>query len=69
MSDRVKALTVALEFDLSDENAHKVVEAINQLRFVIGVTKVSVDPGDYVARQRVKHEMQKRFTEWVLFDS
>jgi len=60
MTDRIHALTVALAIDVRDDDVQPLLNAILQLRGVVGVTPLVVEATDYVARQRVQTEWRQK---------
>jgi hypothetical protein len=61
VSDRYKALTVALDRDTRDDDAQALIAAIRQLRGVVDVQPVEATADDWLARQRVRHEIADDF--------
>ena len=57
MTDRLHVLTVALQPDLRDDDAQPIIDAIKQLRGVVGVTPHVVDHNQWSARQQTRHEL------------
>ena len=57
MTTRVKALTVALEEDIREDDVEQLVMAIKRLRGVLAVDTAAADPVDFVARERVRREL------------
>ena len=53
MTDRIHAITVALDRDMRDDDVECVLKAIRMLRFVADVTPHVVDMESYSARSRV----------------
>ncbi len=60
MTDRICALTVALDRDIREDNIQQIVTAIETLRCVCGVTVHIVDTADYAARARADLEWRKK---------
>jgi hypothetical protein len=60
MTTRVKALTVALDRDIREDDVAPLVAAIERLRGVVGVSAVPVDPSDYIANVRARHHYRAR---------
>lgn len=61
MTDRINALTVALERDIRDDDIRPLVEAIKQLRGVLRVEAHVVDTIEsWVQRSRVQSELGKK---------
>jgi hypothetical protein len=52
MTDRIHALTVALREDLRDDDAQVTIDAIRQLRAVVGVKSHVADLDAYAARSQ-----------------
>lgn len=57
MTDRIRALTVALETDLRVEVADELIAVIRQLRGVLAVTPLVADASGYVADARAKRDL------------
>lgn len=67
MTDRIRALTVALETDVRTDDVQALVSAISQLRGVLTVaTETPVSPNDYVTEQRIRRDYYLRLQD-VLF--
>jgi hypothetical protein len=60
MTDRLKGFIVTLEEDLRTDDAEPVLNAIRTLRGVQSVTPMVTEPGDYMARQRVRLELTQQ---------
>jgi len=54
MSNRIKGCWVAFEFDIEEENAELILNAIRQIRGVQAAEASVSDSGDWMARQQVK---------------
>ena len=65
MTDRIHALTVALDKDIRDDDVQALAAAIGQLRHVVGVTTEKVDVSDYSARARVNMEWHTRLLDML----
>ena len=57
MSDHFNLLTVVLAEDVREEVAEPIIKAIGMIQGVISVTSRVVDSADYIAQQRVRHEL------------
>lgn len=62
----INALTVALDKDISQEEADLLQEMILRMRHVINVTLHEVSISDYVATQRIKADIRDKILEIVL---
>ncbi len=60
MSDRIKALTVVLERDNRDDDTQKLIEAIEMFQGVAKVLPLKVTSDDYLARERVRVELERK---------
>lgn len=58
MTDRIKGVWVAFENDLREDDAKPVIEAISQLRHVVGTTAHVVDHNHWMARAQVQSELR-----------
>ena len=56
-------LVVALEHDIHEDDANQIVNAIRMFRGVADVTTAPVNPGDYVARTRVRAQLTQKLWE------
>lgn len=63
MTDRLKGCIVAFTEDVREDDAQALMKAIEQLRGVAGVSRVGVDPGDFVVRTRLKNKLVARLLE------
>lgn len=64
MTDRIRALTVALETDVRADDVQALVSAISQLRGVLAVaTETPVSPNDYVTEQRIRRDYYLRLQD------
>lgn len=57
MTDRVKGFWVALDDDIRVDDIEPVLSAVRQLRGVVGVTTSIVSAEDFMARERVRHQL------------
>jgi hypothetical protein len=57
VTDRVQALTVALDHDMHEDDVQALVNAIACMRNVIAVGLNVVDPDAYVGRERAKQNL------------
>lgn len=60
MTDRIHGLIVSLERDLRTDDCETIIQAIKSLRFVSDVKPLVVEPGDYLARDRVMAELRQK---------
>jgi len=65
MTDRICALTVALDRDIRDDDIAPLVAAVQQLRGVCGVTAHVVGMEDYAARSRANLDWRKKILEML----
>lgn len=63
MTDKIHALTVALEVDMRSEDAEPLIAAIRMLRGVISVTTHISEPSLYVIENRVRHNLIEKLLE------
>ena len=61
MTDRIKGVWVAFRDDLREDDAEPVIEAIKQLRVVVGVTKLVANSDHWMARMQVSNEIGEEF--------
>lgn len=62
MTNRLYALTVALEKDIREDDAEKIINAIRMIKFVLEVKGNVVTPENWTADMRARHEIgQKLF--------
>ncbi len=61
MTQRLKGLTVAFEQDIREDDAEALINAIRMIRGVASVTPIEADSGDWINRQRVRHEIAEEF--------
>ena len=57
MTARVKGCWVAFETDLREDDATPLLAAIRQLRGVLAVELEPQTPSDWIAAQRMRHEL------------
>jgi hypothetical protein len=57
MTDRVKGVWVAFDHDIRSDDAEPLIEAIKRLRGVQSVEESITDAGDWMARERARHEL------------
>lgn len=62
---QVQGFTVALERDISENDAHALRVLISQLRNVLSVETITVDERDHIARQRARKEMGTKLWDVV----
>lgn len=60
MTDRVSFLVVALEQDIRDDDCQPLIEAIKQLRGVIGVEPKMAGYETWAAELRARNEFKKK---------
>jgi len=60
MTDRINALTVALDRDIREDDIAPLITAIQQLRGVCGVATHVVGMEDYAAQSRADLEWRKK---------
>lgn len=59
MTDRLKGVWVAFDKDIRDDDAEPLIAAIKCLRGVQAVTPAIADSSDWMARERIRHELGK----------
>lgn len=62
MTNRINALSVALEEDIREDDAQATIEAIKQIKGVLHVTPNVADIGSWTAEMRVKSELFQAIT-------
>ncbi len=60
MTDRFNSLTVVLAKDVREDNAEDLMKAIGMIKGVISVKGRVTASGDYIAHQRVRHELSEK---------
>ena len=60
MTDRVYALTVALNEPIRDDDAQRIIETIKMIRGVANVDAHVADPETYFAIEKVRNEIGKK---------
>ena len=62
MTTRIKAVTVVLQEDFREDadELRNICALIEQIRGVVAVEKIEVDPSDFVAQERAKHELAEK---------
>lgn len=65
MTARIKGAWVAFEQDFREDDVESLVKAICHLRGVAAVETEVVDPDDWNARVRVKHEFAEKLKELI----
>jgi hypothetical protein len=60
VSDRLKGCWVSFERDMRAEDAEAILDAIRALRGVAAAEVSVADHADWMARQRVKHEIGEK---------
>lgn len=63
MTQLYKTLIVHLEQDIRSDDAEPLIDAISQMRGVALVTGDDVSGDDWLARIRVRHELQQKIWE------
>ena len=63
MTDRIHALTVALDRDIREDDIESLVTVIKHLRYVAGVTAHPVDFQTYAARSIADSEWRKKLLD------
>lgn len=63
MSNRYHSLTVVLKENLREDDAEPILAAIRQLRGVLSVTGVVVDPTSHMAQERAKCDLGKKLID------
>lgn len=57
MSEKIRGYTVALERDLSKEDAEALAAAIRRFKGVLKVAPIETTAEDWIAEERVRHEL------------
>lgn len=68
MSNRIKGLTVVLQYDYKDEEVTNIINAIKMINGVDSVTAIEVDSNDYINRARIKCELRSKIMDIILND-
>lgn len=63
MTDRVKGLVVVLEEDIREDDAEKIIEAVEMVKGVQSVDKNITEVDDYINRQKVVNKISKDIFE------
>jgi hypothetical protein len=66
VTTRVKGCWVAFEADLREDDAAPLLAAIRQLRGVLAVELEPQTPSDWIAAQRVRHELLSKL--WAVLN-
>lgn len=66
MTDRLKGCWVSFTHDIRDDDAEPLINAIKALRGVEGVECQVSDPGDWMARMHVRHEIGDKILDLVM---
>lgn len=59
MTDRFNSLTIVLEKDIREDDAHALIQAITMLRGVLSVEGHVADINAHVAQARVRRELME----------
>lgn len=65
MTTRVKGFVVALEQDIREDAAERIVDAIKMIRGVLSVEASVADHTDWMARERARRELGDKLMEVV----
>lgn len=63
MTDRLKGCWVAFDRDIRDDDAEPLIAAIQQMRGVLSVEPSVATPDDWMARERIRHELEAKMYE------
>ena len=63
MTDRIKALTVVLEHDIRIDDCQPLIDAISMMRGVAEVQSLISQPGDYIARERARRDLEQKIMD------
>ncbi len=63
MGERVQAFTIVLDKDMHEDDAAEMQKALYLMRGVISVEPVKATPGDWMARERVRHDIIAKLLE------
>lgn len=66
MTDRLKGVLVTFDHDIRVDDVEPLIAAIQQLRGVLDVSEIKVNPDDYMNRARVANELRSQLID-VLF--
>lgn len=64
MTDRLKGVTVGFSSDIREDDAERIIEAIEMIKGVQIVEPIKLESGDSLNRERIKHEYRK-----MIFDA
>lgn len=60
MTDRIRGVWVAFDHDIREDDAGPLIAAIRQLRGVLSVDPKVTEPTDWIAQERVRHELGEK---------
>jgi phosphate starvation-inducible protein PhoH len=60
MTDRIKGLIVSLDIDIREDDAQAIIEAIRQIRHVVGVGFSLFTADDLINRMRIRADFEER---------
>lgn len=64
MTDRHRGYIVVLASDIREDDAQPTLDAIKQIRGVIGVEPMVASPMDFVADMRAKNDVKQKFIDF-----
>jgi hypothetical protein len=53
MTARIRSITIALDYDIRDDDVQSLVDAIKMMRYVAAITTHEVVPNDFAAESRI----------------
>jgi hypothetical protein len=65
MTDRLKGCTVVFDHDIRDDDAEPLLNAIRMLKGVVAVEPSISTSEDYMAQERIRHEMGQKLWEVI----
>lgn len=67
MTERSKGAWVAFNRDIRDDDIEPTLTALRQIKGVVGVTLETTESSDWMARERVRSELEPKL--WEAFNS
>jgi len=65
MTDRVKGLTVVLDQDIRIDDIQTLIDCIKMFRNVSSVEPVITEPGDFIDRKKITHDIKLKFYKFI----
>lgn len=67
MTDRIHSITLALDYDIRDDDIEPLLIACGMLKHVIKVQPNITDSTTFAIRSRVEHELRQRVYDAINF--